>query len=396
MSRIYASAQISLVPAASKCSDQGFLNRKVPPILPVPFVSSREPNLTGTIYLQERLCGGNTSAFNREVQSQVWYDRGWTFQELLVSRRLLYFGDTMLHYSCQTAVGAENTKAKALTEDFYVPWVWRHHDNAKLAWFQAVQEYSGRLLSNPTDKLPAISALAYDIHQACGSQYLAGLWKDSLVLDLLWVCLGSSQYYSSTTPKKSEIYRAPSWSWASGDGTVSWIGLVLNIDFAAIDKFLTPQAAVVESSTTLLGDNPFGGIMTSTLTLQGKLQHSSIGRSRFPHGFTSSCVPTEGDNEYPLVRSGHDLKTGVVTLDWSPSTDLLDQIHTQGAWLLLLAGVRERRQNYREHAVVGLVLVPSQHDVHTGYYERVGLFTINVEEGQSYFHDCVEQAVMIV
>ncbi|KAF2807113.1 HET-domain-containing protein, partial [Mytilinidion resinicola] len=181
ISRIYASATITLVPAAIESCDEGFLDRTIPPLLLVSFRSSHRPDLTGNFYLQ---------ATNADTHITEWNKRGWTFQELLESRRLLYFSKTMLHYSCQTVVRVESREeATSATEGFYTPWAWTHKELGVSAWFGAVREYSGRLLSNPSDKLPAISARAHDIAAQSQSQYLAGLWRDSLVLGLLWYCV---------------------------------------------------------------------------------------------------------------------------------------------------------------------------------------------------------------
>ena len=83
------------------------------------------------------------------------------------------------------------------------------------AWRMIVQDYTRRALSEPSDKLIACAGLAEEFARVLRSEYLAGLWSDSLFEDLLWV------RSSLCLPRPS--YRAPSWTWASVDGETVWL-----------------------------------------------------------------------------------------------------------------------------------------------------------------------------
>jgi hypothetical protein len=67
-----------------------------------------------------------------------------------------------------------------------------HHQQALslggiyLTWRRIVDRYSSRLLTRPTDKLPAISGLAHEIQAVYRSEYAAGIWIDDLPRALLW------------------------------------------------------------------------------------------------------------------------------------------------------------------------------------------------------------------
>ncbi|RAL64229.1 hypothetical protein DID88_002121 [Monilinia fructigena] len=70
-----------------------------------------------------------------------------------------------------------------------------------------------------SDRLPALSGIAqyFDNYMkggVRGAQYLAGLWKDSLVKDLCWYVQVSENHCA---PSRAKPYRAPTWSWASVD-----------------------------------------------------------------------------------------------------------------------------------------------------------------------------------
>jgi hypothetical protein len=75
------------------------------------------------------------------------------------------------------------------------------------------------MMSDPNDKLIAISAISQRIGARVKLRYIAGLWDLETAAQLLWS--------SRDAPKKrSEKYRAPSWSWASIDAQIE--PLVLN------------------------------------------------------------------------------------------------------------------------------------------------------------------------
>jgi Heterokaryon incompatibility protein (HET) len=80
------------------------------------------------------------------------------------------------------------------------------------SWFEMIEQYSARDLSEPSDKLMAITGIAALIQQTTKLTFIAGLWKEALALNLLW----------STIPMEKRSDRpVPSWSWVSVDGQVN-------------------------------------------------------------------------------------------------------------------------------------------------------------------------------
>ncbi|KAI0658246.1 hypothetical protein C8Q70DRAFT_1055239 [Cubamyces menziesii] len=82
-----------------------------------------------------------------------------------------------------------------------------------------VEDYSTRALSYPEDKLVACAGIAEAFGRALGSktEYLAGLWRDSLLWDLLWTVAP----FSRSLDRRGDA-RAPSWSWAATDYPVDF------------------------------------------------------------------------------------------------------------------------------------------------------------------------------
>ncbi|KAL1622326.1 hypothetical protein SLS56_008763 [Neofusicoccum ribis] len=69
------------------------------------------------------------------------------------------------------------------------------------------------------EKLAAISALARATYLKRHTDYIAGLWRDSIIPGLTWRRQGPRG-------QKNKAYNCPSWSWASQDSIVSyqWAG----------------------------------------------------------------------------------------------------------------------------------------------------------------------------
>jgi len=105
-------------------------------------------------------------------------------------------------------------------------------------WREVVRYYSCLLLTKVSDKLPAFSGLAQKLMQALpNKQYLAALWEDSLLEDLLWVNLNiSADHFPYTISCPS-----PSWSYiAVNDGVQFASGSQYHPNFtdsSTVDRF---------------------------------------------------------------------------------------------------------------------------------------------------------------
>jgi hypothetical protein len=80
------------------------------------------------------------------------------------------------------------------------------------SWYEMVEAYSIRVLTEQKDKIMAIAGVGSFIQQHTGFQFLAGLWRQTLAFNLLWTLVGS--------PKVRPARQLPTWSWASVDGRI--------------------------------------------------------------------------------------------------------------------------------------------------------------------------------
>lgn len=122
-------------------------------------------------------------------------ERGWVLQERMLSIRRLFFGPDQLVWECAEGIASESQAFRQLYFSMNDE-VWKRDYKKALqhgtpqelayAWQDLVREYSTLALTRPTDHLPALSGLAKEMSRVRNSDYLAGLWMDSLHADLLW------------------------------------------------------------------------------------------------------------------------------------------------------------------------------------------------------------------
>jgi hypothetical protein len=136
------------------------------------------------------------------VQWSPLNSRAWTFQERILSRRILHFALGQVYWQCRylfegkdnsrylTTMGNADTvvlqqrcptKDRGMQSSVGVslvegisPYTVRTRRQYQ-GWLSAVEIYSERLMTYPKDKLPALSGLARYVSRATGETYHAGL-----------------------------------------------------------------------------------------------------------------------------------------------------------------------------------------------------------------------------
>ncbi|KAM7214444.1 Heterokaryon incompatibility protein (HET) domain containing protein [Rhypophila decipiens] len=154
--------------------------------------------------------------------------RGWTFQETIVSVSTLFISRSGLWWDCCSKPVPPFYSVKSMWCDCTNnspppsakpgPQTPRDYFNRRMKiWCLWVVEFSRRSLSKPTDKLPAIAGLAAKLSAVLGWTYAAGLWTQDLHYALTW-----SAAVPGTLIRHKAPLRAPSWSWASVYGEVTY------------------------------------------------------------------------------------------------------------------------------------------------------------------------------
>jgi hypothetical protein len=190
-------------------------------------------------------------------------ERGWFFQERLLSRRLLHFGHGELIWECMEGKTCEcqginpsasfwQGKLELHNRDlsYLIP------DGLMEVWHRIVDGYSRKKLTYESDQLPALSGAAKRMQKYRSATYLAGIWGDSILRDLLW------EARSPSKPKLTH-WRAPSWSWASVGGPISYpLCHAIRYTYVRIDG----------AECTPAGMDPTGEVSSGRIQLAGHVQ----------------------------------------------------------------------------------------------------------------------------
>lgn len=182
--------------------------------------------------------------------------RAWAFQERVLSRRTLSFGDTGMSWECRW-----QTSSDFLPDGFNE---WRgqqgllpkvYPEDRPLSWTNVVMKYSRTNLTYPSDRLPALSGVASRQQAVTGGHYLAGMWRERLHEQVLW-----RRIVSPSTPLRARPpWRAPTWSWTSLDGGVEIASFFMD----GSKQYTT----LLDAWTTPAGPDPFGAVTGGELVL---------------------------------------------------------------------------------------------------------------------------------
>ncbi|OCK78429.1 HET-domain-containing protein [Lepidopterella palustris CBS 459.81] len=236
MGSIYKNATVTIAASSASLVTQGFLRtaRKHPESYPFQF-----PMPDGTT--QEV----SISARHFMSPNDPLETRGWEFQEKALSPRLLQFSGIELLWSCQT------DPLKTISNDVIYYTIERNRLPSRIfnkahrkgkswvtpkqrieMWRKVVSEYSRRELTDPEDRLEALVGVASELRHLWKDQYVYGLWESCMVGLLAW---------KSSKKQHQRSSRAPSWSWASLDGPISFNKLTQEDAVLLLKYFESPE-----------------------------------------------------------------------------------------------------------------------------------------------------------
>lgn len=249
--------------------------------------------------------------------------RGWTLQERILSHRILHFSNASISWECDACCRFEDGETKidftglsyrtfrllnrsapheslgksilgdgfedaregdydpVHITDFLTSGSWK---SIFFAWAAIIENYSKRDLTQPGDKLPAISGLASFVLTQAGlgdESYLAGLWREDLVEGLLW-------YVSTVRPSRSSApYIAPTWSWASMTGSIHYFRDRYQFPFK-------PHVSISDAHCTTSPTDPTGRVTGGIIHLAGLMVEVDLAVIPYPPSFRSSYKDAGG------------------------------------------------------------------------------------------------------
>lgn len=221
MASVYESAHVTIAASLSADGSGGcFSMREIK--APVVNASVSPPLNSPNIYVRESL-SHEEFAFDQkstELRNPL-LGRAWTFQERVLSTRIVHFGRSELLWECRTTSDCECGNFKSTAKLSRIPnnvsevpsGTGYVRDWVPNLWRSIMRVYSAKKLTVLTDKLPAISAVASKANNLDQGTYLAGMWSNHLPIELLWKV-------PRPRPLQADEFTAPTWSWASLDARV--------------------------------------------------------------------------------------------------------------------------------------------------------------------------------
>ncbi|KAL1848923.1 hypothetical protein Daus18300_013432 [Diaporthe australafricana] len=391
MGGIYRGALLTIAASRSTSSNGGCFNRIKNSFRFIPFAEYT--------CVESRLCSGQTSRLYfptgagyassqdfsySEVYGSPLSKRAWVYQEQVLSRRTLYFAGSQLYWECDHCrLSQDNSPQHGVRQypvlTFSAP---LSTSDVVAQWYRgAVEEYTSRGLTNPDDRLVAISAVAKATFLNRRVRYVAGLWEDCILPGLCWHRDGKGQ--------KNTASRCPSWSWASQLSRVTYRALTYRYgepyqDSSDVAKVLNVQVVSSEK-------NPFGHVHSGHITLHTRVTTGTVMRDLFGKQ-NSPLTQFAGADRAALVipeKSGLRVWQGMAVLDdeghtWKDVVIalVLEDNHKSEWLLLLLEQTDEKEQTYKR---VGLGVLKHDYDSLT-----------EKSKNPNFDRDWTEQAITIV
>jgi hypothetical protein len=165
-----------------------------------------------------------------ELELCKWNRQGWCLQERALSRRIVYFGESQLHFELKNDSGEVVHLESQGDERAYFkpnrlrpePSVARNYSSNM--WWESVNSSTQRQLTFRNDRPLAIRGLAASVEEAGIPMFLPSLRSEislrgtasnDFVASLLWYVDKNTISWPS-----SEADKCPTWSWLSVDGVV--------------------------------------------------------------------------------------------------------------------------------------------------------------------------------
>ncbi|GAB1214741.1 hypothetical protein ATERTT37_003910 [Aspergillus terreus] len=364
MRSIYSDASLVIIAASAKKVGDGFLQTRTSNVSEAndtPLAFQLPGGRIGSLHLSTN---GKFSGYDPSMEPVN--ARGWCFQEHMLATRALVFASHTLQYHCRTN-GVRNignsynyspdetagripgriffmaesmkTQGSSIQPPARTSLSAEEWKSTRKAWFVALRNYTQRSVSHPADKLIAFAAIAETFHALWSeTRYLAGLWEDTLLEDLLW-----------KKPKPPlphpEAYRAPSWSWASVDGETN-LDVIDDIMRRSGEDAVKSRCEILSCDVTLADPALLFGAVTGEIASEIQVHARPRCGNMVGQAGSSTEHESTADSENP--------NTGMVTIGtfWPDSSD---DARLGEAWAVPMMWKKP-------NIMYGLIVVPAKED----------------------------------
>ncbi|USP74957.1 hypothetical protein yc1106_02231 [Curvularia clavata] len=360
MAEIYQNAYVTIAAVAARNSTEGLFND----------ISDRltSVSLPGYPWIQIRKQAQLPSASDDFMDpdfndGHTLYKRGWTFQELSLSPRVIHYGRNEVVWQCQSRSICEGDPDGSIEISSLVSANLIREPDLSIEglWYSIVGAYSWRGLTFEKDRLPAIAAFASRIeaenHQ---KKYVHGLWEDSLRLDLLWSVDTWKPDHHPGPSSGLEPRSLPTWSWVSVKAPVIWDNIPALNEFEEVPHTKIMKVAYKTRGPPLLGD-----AIEAHIVIQAPIFKLSDLRKT---GTLSSLETVETNPNEVVWYSPR----------WDSPLDATThgKQHTEALAIPLIMPKRKMKSKYARRFINSLVI---ERTSEVGKYRRVGVVELGLQ-----------------
>lgn len=335
-----------------------------------------------------------THFWDKEIDSAPLNCRAWVLQERVLAPRVLYFHQKRLFWECRqmrrcegfpegsSSVLWSSTNLKRLVPNFQPH---QYGDDCSVMqwqfWGEVVTAYSKCFMTQPGDKLLALSGIATEMKQLLHYRYLAGLWEELLPYELLWKASQRS-IADGRHSRTVENYVAPSWSWASVEGPISYPEELWDV-YQTLNR-QGECSYLLEAHVSHVDQNETGQVDGGFLRLWGKVgtmtwTWSSEGpTSAIPQALTiSSISPVPESWSEPSQQNQRAIRHWYIEVDKpvieSQSYIWVDDISDRSSPVVAFCFPIYVQSSHVLHSMDGLLLT----QLSSGEFQRIGVFSLD-------------------
>ena len=227
MDSIYTNAELLIVAAAGDDANAGH-----PGIDNNPTTKSQRTEKIDEIELMTA-----QASVQQVLNRSTWNSRGWTFQEVILSRRALVFTESLVYWSCQQNTWREDMGSKSSIVGLKLDktnTLWPHLFNAgdicrTFLYCQLAEAFSPRQLKEEKDVIWAFIGILRLQASHFRKGFIWGLPYEKLDATILWVDSGCSLFHCRRAHHsvfwENSLYdlQYPSWSWLSTNLPISFM-----------------------------------------------------------------------------------------------------------------------------------------------------------------------------
>ncbi|MCJ1458426.1 hypothetical protein MMC28_008798 [Mycoblastus sanguinarius] len=287
MSDIYANAHITLIASSASSDKIGFLAER-PPAYTGIRINSNENSDQLDMRVQKLMYHGDPQTLRAKpiMLEGPLASRRWAFQEDVLARRTISYhkGEIVFECSCNLScecngveyelqsrregrITLQGSQQPAYVKPF-MPAV--SCQDLYNDWRRSLAQYTSRNLTKELDIFPAMSGIAMKIAERTKDTFLGGIWKGDAQKGLLWHRVQDDE--ENLLLHLPANYRAPSFSWASVKGSITYDSVFLDNTSLLGDI----RISVLDAQCTIEGLNPTGVVSDGFLRLSGLVQRTTM------------------------------------------------------------------------------------------------------------------------